>query len=63
MLRFLGAPLGSVSFVASFTDNQVAWRCDDMSRLAIIAETQPHATYCTFSWISFQVKLYLLFHL
>ena len=38
-------PLGSVSLVTNFTENQVAEWCDDMSQLTTIAETQLHTAY------------------
>ena len=45
---YLGAPLGSDSFMAEYTDGQVAEWCDGLSRLAAIADTQPHAAYSAF---------------
>ena len=42
---YLGAPLGSDSFVAKYTDGQVAEWCDGLSCLAAIADTQPPADY------------------
>ena len=45
---YLGAPLGSDSFVAKYTDGHVAEWCDGLSRLAAIADTQPHAAYSAF---------------
>ena len=46
---YLGAALGSTTFIDSFTEQRVDEWIQGISRLSSFAETQPHASYATFA--------------
>ena len=45
---YLGAALGSTSFTTTYTQQRVSEWIEEISRLSLYAETQPHASHSAF---------------
>ena len=47
--RYLGAALGSSSFVESYVQNKINGWIQEINQLSVIAQSQPHAAYAAFT--------------